>query len=130
MPHWSERYIGRPYSSTNDCAQLAFDVRCEVFGSIPEHLLSLERERTSLTRARQMDTLVHDLGTPTTTPEEGDAVLMLVRGRASHIGIYCSPNGVPSVLHAMKNAKQAVLHRLVDLPRLLLAVEGYYKWPT
>jgi hypothetical protein len=130
MKHWTEPYIGRPYGNGLDCAQLVFDARCEVFGAVPERLRELERAHTQLGRARQMESLVHDLGTITEAPQEGDAVLMLCRGRPSHIGIYATPGGVPSVLHAMKNAGQVVLHRIADLPRLLLSVEGYYKWPT
>lgn len=129
MKHWTERYIGRPYSSQNDCAQLAFDVRCDVFNQIPEELLNLNRAVGQVDKAKQMEYTVHALGIKTDKPQEGDAVLMLVRSRPSHIGIYFERNGIPYVLHAMKNAGQAVVHKICDLPKFMLQVEGYYKWP-
>ena len=127
--HWSESYIGRPYVlGESDCARLICDVRREVFGlPVPEDA-EPARAASMLARYHQMSEGVSDYGVRTETPEEGDAVLMLCRGRASHIGAYCVVDGEPSVLHAMKNAGMAVRHRLRDLPRFLLAVEGFYKW--
>lgn len=65
---------------------------------------------------------------PVDDPKEGDVVLMLCRNRPSHVGVYCDVNGEPSVLHAMENAGMVVLHRIRDLPKVFLSVEGFYKW--
>lgn len=129
MAHWSENYIGRAYvRGEADCARLVCAVRREVFGlPVPEEA-EPERAASLLARYHQMREGIADYGARTDTPQEGDAVLMLCRGRASHIGVYCVVDGEPSVLHAMENAGMAVRHRLRDLPRILLAVEGFYRW--
>jgi len=75
-----------------------------------------------------MSDLVETYGKKTDIPEEGDAVLMMCRGRPSHIGIYCVVNNEPCVLHAMENAGMVVLHRIRELNRVFLTVEGYYAW--
>ena len=129
MAHWSESYIGRPYVlGESDCAHLVCDVRREVFGlPVPEDA-EPERAASLVGRFRQMGDGVAEYGERTDDPHEGDAVLMLCRGRASHIGVFCHVDGDPCVLHAMKNAGMAVRHRIRDLPRYNLNVEGFYKW--
>lgn len=129
MAHWSEAYIGRGYVlGESDCARLVCDVRREVFGlPVPEDA-EPDRAASALQRFKQMSDGVAEYGERVETPQEGDAVLMLCRGRPSHIGAYCVVDGEPSVLHAMQNAGMTVLHRLRDLPRYLLTVEGFYRW--
>lgn len=129
MTHWSEPYIGQPYvHGAADCARLLCQVRREVFGLPVPDDAEVERAASRLGRAAQMTDGVEAFGLPATDPQEGDAVLMLCRGRPSHIGVYCVVGGEPSVLHAMENARMVVLHRLRDLPRVFLAVEGFYRW--
>lgn len=127
--HWTETYIGRPYVlGESDCARLVCDVRREVFGApVPE---DAEPERAASVRSRyqQMQEGVAEYGERTESPVDGDVVLMLCRGRPSHVGTYGLVNGEPHVLHAMQNAGMVVLHRLRDLPRFNLQVEGFYKW--
>lgn len=127
--HWSEKYIGQPYIPNEaDCARLLCRVRREVFVKPVPQEAELERAASRLGRAAQMRDAVDVLGIRTESPSEGDAVLMICRSRPSHIGAYCVVNGEPSVLHAMENAKQVVLHRLRDLHRVNLSVEGFYAW--
>jgi hypothetical protein len=129
MKHWAEHYIGRTYVlGESDCARLVCDVRREVFGLPVPPEAEPDRASSLLGRYHQMSEGVAEFSTPTQTPAEGDVVLMICRGRSSHVGAYCVVNGEPSVLHAMKNAGMTVLHRLRDLPRYLLAVEGFYRW--
>ena len=129
MAHWTETYIGRPYVlGKADCARLVCDVRREVFGlPVPE---DAEPERAaSLTgRFRQMGDGVAEYGERTDEPQDGDVVLMCCRGRPSHVGVFGRVDGEPCVLHAMANAGMTVLHRIRDLPRYNLHVEGFYKW--
>ena len=129
MAHWSEPYIGRPYVlGESDCARLVCDVRREVFGlPVPEEA-EPGRAPSAYGRFQQMRDGVEEYGDPTDDPQDGDSVLMFCRGRDSHIGVYAVVNGEPCVLHAMKNAGMTVLHRLRDLPRYNLHVEGFYKW--
>lgn len=127
--HWSENYIGKPYRLGDaDCAALVCEVQEQEFdGTVPEFVLAM-RENTRLKRVEQLESLAREAVTPTDNPDEGDVVLMLCKGRPSHVGVYCVVDGEPSVLHAMENAKMVVLHRIRDLEKFWLKVEGYYKW--
>ncbi len=129
MAHWTETYIGRPYVlGESDCARLVCDVRREVFGlPVPEEA-EPERAASAYGRFRQMSDGVTEYGERTENPVDGDVVLMLCRGRPSHVGTYGLVNGEPHVLHALKSTGMVVLHRLRDLPRYNLHIEGFYKW--
>lgn len=129
MSHWSEKYIGHQYMvNTSDCARLLSRVRSEQFGLPVPTDIEVERAASRLGRIGQMQDLVNEYGVRTASPKEGDAVLMLSRGRPSHIGVYCIVDGQPSVLHAMENAGMVVLHKIRELNRVFLSVEGYYAW--
>ena len=129
MSHWSEKYIGQEYeTNTADCARLLAKVRSEQFGLPVPSDIEIDRAASRLGRVGQMSDLVDAYGIKTDSPKEGDAVLMVCRGRPSHIGAYCIVNGEPCVLHAMENAGMVVLHRIRELGRVLLSVEGYYTW--
>lgn len=127
MAHWSDQYLGLPYVEFEmDCAALAAKVQKEVFG----HEIKLPQSRPA--GIRDQSNLIADLqadyATPTDNPEDGDGVLMVCRGISGHIGIYCKINGVPWVLHAMKNAGMVCRHKVRDLGKYNLRVDGVYKW--
>lgn len=129
MNHWTERYIGQEYETgTADCARLLARVRHEEFGLPVPSDIEVERAASRLGRVGQMEDLVSEFGVKTESPVDGDAVLMVCRGRPSHIGVFAMVGGEPCVLHAMENAGHVVLHRIRDLSRVLLSVEGYYAW--
>jgi len=131
MAHWSEKYIGKEYvRGSSDCAHTLALVRQEVFGQPVPNEIEIERKASNLGRIGQMIDLVAEYGEKTNDPVEGDAVLMMCRGRPSHIGAYCIVNGEPCVLHAMESAKMVVLHRIRELDRVFISVEGYYKWKS
>lgn len=125
--HWSDKYVGLPYIEVEqDCAALAARVQREAFGR--EIRLPSERCHGLRSLSAQIVSLRDDYGKPTEAPVDGDAVLMIGRGRLSHIGVYCVIDDAPYVLHAMRNAHQVVRHRLRELPNQGLAVEGFYRW--
>lgn len=127
--HWSEQYIGDPYVLGDaDCARLIARVRREVYELPVPSDVEVDRAASRLGRVGQMNDLVAIYGQRTDNPEEGDVVLMMCRGRPSHVGAYCVVDNEPCVLHAMENAGMVVRHRLRDLPKVLLTVEGFYKW--
>jgi len=131
MAHWSEQYIGKEYKiGEADCARLLSSVRREVFCLPVPSDVEVERKASRLQRVGQMTDLVNEYCEKTDTPLEGDIVLMLCRNRPSHIGVYCIVNNEASVLHAMENAKMVVLHRLGDLSKVFLSIEGFYKWKS
>lgn len=129
--HWSTRYLGAPYKLGDaDCAALVCKVRAEVFsGHVPTDT-DVERLQSALGRAGQVQDGVSAFGSKVGQANEGDVVLMMCRGRPSHVGVYCEIEGVPYVLHAMQNAGQVVLHKLDDLPKVQLTVEGFYQWKS
>jgi hypothetical protein len=125
--HWSARYVGETYVvGTNDCAAFAVRVQQQMFGR--DIHLPTARGLGARDWSKQIDALAEDYGIRTDTPVDGDAVLMRCRGHLSHIGIYCLIGNVPHVLHAMKNAGQVCLHRLRDLDKQGLWLEGCYRW--
>lgn len=131
MPHWSEQYIGKEYKAGEaDCARLLSAVRREVFAMPVPSEVEVQRKASRLQRVAQMTDLVGEYCEKTEAPIEGDIVLMLCRNRPSHTGVYCIVNNEPSVLHAMENAKMVVLHRLRDLSKVFLSIEGFYKWKS
>ena len=129
MTHWAEKYIGQPYNRGDaDCAHTLAKIRKEVFGLDVPTDIEVERKASRLGRLGQLVDLVAEYGEPTDNPQEGDAVLMLWKNRHSHIGAYCIVNGEPCVLHAMESAGMVVLHRIRELDRVFMSVEGYYAW--
>lgn len=129
MSHWSAKYIGQPHAThTADCARFLAQVRKEQFGLPVPTDIEVDRAASRLGRVGQMQDLVDEFGQKTENPQEGDAVLMLCRGRPSHIGVYCIVNNEPCVLHSMENAGMVVMHKIRELSRVFLSVEGYYTW--
>lgn len=129
MAHWSEKYIGNPYIHNElDCGNLVTRVRKEVFHLPVPEAMEMKREESLTAKLRQIKNLFTQYGEKTDDPKEGDAVLMYCAGRPGHIGVYCEVNNDKCVLHAMEKAGMVVLHRISDLERYFLKVEGYYKW--
>ena len=127
MSHWSEKYIGRPYiEGQYDCAELAIEVARNEFGLNVE--LLTERAIGLRAQSEQINACQADFADPTDDPKDGDPVLMISRGRFSHIGVLSIIDGERWILHAMKNAGMVVLHQERNLKNINLEIEGYYTW--
>jgi len=111
-----------------DCAKLVSQVRREVFDLPVPSEVEVQRHSSRLGRVGQMSDLIDIYGEPTDDPKEGDVVLMICAGRPSHVGVFCLVNGQKCVLHSMESAGMVVLHKIADLHKFFLKVEGYYKW--
>ena len=118
--HWAEEYVGLAIS---DCAALCERVLSERFGRV----VALPSERGGpFADTALVDQHRDDLAERTDAPIDGDGVLMKSRGRLAHIGLYVAIGGVPHVLHAMPVG--VCLHKLRELPKLHMHVEGFYRW--
>lgn len=136
MGHWSDAYVGRAWVPGQfDCADLAQAVRADVFG----HAIPLPSERTYLglvgaarinAMRDQVRSLKDDFARRIEPGEavEGDAVLLVGRGRPDHIGIVCDIEGARWVLHAAAGPRQVVRTRLRDLGLAGYDIEGFYRW--
>lgn len=126
-PHWSAAYVGLPYVKDEfDCAGLVERVLSEVFGW--ELNLPKERADDLAGLSAQILSVQKDFALPVDPPAEGDGVLMVGRGRINHVGVFCEIGGEGYVLHNMRNAGQVCLHRVRELDRYGLRVEGFYRW--
>lgn len=123
--HWAESYVGIPYSEC-DCAQLCVRVQHQRFKKLLD--IPLIRPSGLHEISDMISNLQDDFATIVAVPEEGDAVLMIGRGRLNHIGIACYIKNQLYVLHAMRSAGMTVLHNIVVLNSIGIDVEGYYKW--
>lgn len=129
MSHWTDSWLTRPLPAGYDCADLVVDVQAAHFDRrvrLPQHAATLR------TRDRQIAELSEGLGRPLDRPpEEGDAVLMRAAGRGRtmghHLGIWCAPGGVPSVLHWLAGIG-VCRHAVEELPARGLEVTGIYAW--
>lgn len=124
--HWTEPYIGRPYvTGEYDCASLVLEIQRDVFGrEVADY-----GERPAL-RSDQHQALVDEAKKRVErveTPQEGDAVQMLVRGTMSHVGVYTNINGEGHVLHNVRRVG-VILTKIRDLPMKPWKLEGFYQW--
>lgn len=126
--HWSTGYIGLRYDAAAglDCGGLAERVQREVFGR-DVRLPSERRPRGPFERSALVRELLADFGQRTDAPADGDAVLLIARGRLQHVGVYCRIGTESWVLHVPEGA-HSVLQRLRDLAGAGYQVEGYYQW--
>lgn len=69
-----------------------------------------------------------EIGVKTDAPTDGDAVVMIARGRLAHVGVYYEQNGVPWVLHNSREARHVVRHRVRELAGNGFNLDGFYKW--
>lgn len=71
-----------------------------------------------------------ELAKPVDVPADGDLVLMRLKGTeiAGHIGTYLHVAHEPHVLHTSLAMGFAALHKIRDLARYGLQLEGYYRW--
>jgi len=127
MAHWSDAYMFRPYVPGEfDCGELARLVLAEVFG---RHIaIPTARGTGPFADSRLVAQCCAEIGERTDRPADGDAVVMIARGRLGHVGVYYEVRGVAWVLHNSREAGQVVRHRIRELPGTGLLLDGFYKW--
>lgn len=119
--HPAERYVGLPYcEQTFDCADLVVLVQRELFGRD----VQLPNGRPRGVRGQLViGELSRGYGVPTDSPQDGDLVLM--GGKAGHVGVYFFLAHEPHVLHVMD---AGTFSQLVPVRELTTRVEGYFRW--
>ena len=136
--HWAEAWLGRPWvAGEHDCADFVAAVLREQFGrtlDLPAHAQSGSGAPTGATVRgwdRQIASLRADYALPTTSPRDGDGVLMVAKGarrlRRYHLGLWAGIGGVAHVLHCQDGAG-SILHPIRDLSLRALELEGIYRW--
>lgn len=131
----AERYVGKPYiEGVFDCADLAAQVQWELFGVVIELPTQRARPHSPRAQARAIAAFAPKVVQQIAAPAHGCGVLMWESAaiesganRQWHIGTAFLQNGEVWVLHSTVQAG-AVLHRLPDLGRFGLHVEGFYQW--
>jgi len=122
-------YTGMHYDrDTFDCADFAIHVARDLFGY--DVTLPSSRPRGKGCEAHLADAS-KAYGIPTTTPEDGDIVLMFDFEDTiapTHVGIYIRIGYASYVLHSAAKLGGSVMTEMHQLSRLGLTVEGFYKW--
>lgn len=128
MAHWTDGYIGREYVEGHyDCAHLLVDVQHNVFNRKVD--IPVERAEHIFLTARKIDEHREHYLEPIAEEQaqDGDVVLMVCRGRLSHIGVLAVIDGIKYVLHNLKSSGNVALHRIRDLDRYALRLDGFYR---
>ena len=124
--HWSDKYLGLEFvPGTFDCVSLVEKVRREVFNQ--NIAMPSERENSPFWRNSTIRSNMERFVAPTKNPVDGDAVLLLVRGRIQHVGIYCLIQGEAWVLHIIEKMASHRI-RVRELVSRGYRIEGYYRW--
>lgn len=123
-------YVGREYrAGLYDCAHLAADVQRELFGrqiALPGH-----HPMGNAGQRRVINELRDDLAIKVPVRFDGCAALLFEPGAFAptwHIGTVADHRGEPWILHNSEKLGGAHIHRLRDLQRWGMTLEGWYAW--
>lgn len=129
MAHWSEKYVGMDYVHDEfDCVHLLQLVQQNEFERTID--IPVERDNNVFALSSQID--FHKAEYLETVKQheatEGDVVLMLAKGRLNHTGVLCKINNTNYVLHNLRNIRAVALHRVRELEKYGLKLEGIYRF--
>lgn len=128
----AQAYVGVPYLDGEfDCADLAAKVQWEMFGRLIRLPTHRRRPVGAMGQAREIRAFREDLADRIDAAVTGCGVLMYEpgdRGQIWHIGTAFVDVDVVWVLHNSHKLGSAHLHRLTDLIRFGLRLEGFYAW--
>lgn len=127
-----ESYVGTPYVLGQfDCMDLARQVLREVFGldvPLPDHR---HRPLGAAGQRREIEAMRDDLAVRIDVPFTGCGALLFEPCKDTtlwHIGVVALHGGDIWILHNSAKLGSAHLHRLTDLQRWGLHLEGWYAW--
>jgi cell wall-associated NlpC family hydrolase len=122
--HPAERFVGLAYSEDFDCADFVAHVLRELHG---KHLHIPNGRPRGHAGQLALGELSRQYVDETTTPTDGDVVLMKRRAGVSHVGLYYFIGGEAWVLHSNETSAMSVLHRVSDLPMWGARIVGVYR---
>jgi len=129
MAHWTEKYVGKPYIKNEyDCTHLVLQVLQNEFGFT--HELPTERVDSPFGLSALIDRYKEELAVKLDKPQEGAVVLLKCRGRINHIGIYTVINRVKYIIHNLKPTGCVCIHKLREMKKYGMEVEGFYTFQT
>lgn len=125
MPHWSDAYLDIPHAQL-DCGELVERVLREQFG---RDVTFPRKQRPGLIhRSGLITDHADEFATRIGLPVDGCGVLMIVRGRLAHIGLYCDIDGTGHVLHSDSLFGASVRLPLFRMQPPRYRIEGFYAW--
>lgn len=127
-----QSYVGTPYQpGIFDCADLARLVMQDVFGRSIALPLHRQRPLGVAGQRRAIASLRDEIAIRVDVPFTGCGVLLCETAPPSalwHIGVVALRGGETWVLHNSHKLGSAHLHRLSDLHRWGMHLDGYYAW--
>ena len=129
MAHWTDDYVGNEYVvGQYDCLSLVVDISRNVFNQKIDD--TEERADRLPDMSEQIRTRIENYVHPIDAIDavDGDVLLMKCKGRLNHTGIFTVINNVKYVIHNLRNIKSVAIHRLRDLKKYNMEVEGYYRF--
>ena len=132
MKHWSEKYIGRPWTPEFDCVGLVATVLEEQFNQTLALPVGLDWKRLGFAGAvHHFETFAAPL--PGSAAMEPDGVLLKVQGNrlslGHHIGVLVNQGPKRFLLHNMERVG-VLLQPLRTVGRVNLEISGFYRWRT
>lgn len=125
---WTDKYVGIPYNlETTNCGWLVSTVLKEEFDR--DITVPSEADEHFIRRSIQVSDTLHSQFEKVELKDakDGDIVLMKVRGRLSHVGIFVKIGSTKYVLHTTKGS-QSVLQTFKSIEQqTTMSIEGIYQ---
>lgn len=124
-----QEYVGRVYRADYNCAHLVRDVQADLFSRVIE--LPSTMPAGVAGQRRVINGLRDALAIKVAARFDGCAALLYEPGIFApiwHIGTVADHRGEPWILHNSEKLGSANLHRLSDLQRWGMTLEGWYAW--
>ena len=131
--HWSSKYLGRQYDAAAfNCMDLVREVTKEIKGKdVPRFTRHYVMDSHDVVTEADAQFLFQEWASPVNDPEEGDVVLMRIRGKARnigyHAGIFVPGPQIAHVLHCLKEYNTC-MSNIAKLDPFNLCLVGYYRW--
>ncbi len=129
--HWSEKYIGTPFSKKKNCAWFVNFVLKNEFNNSVDFPFIDDTKRL-IDESILINKLISDYGDEINSDDlqDGDGVLMRYTASQNwHLGIFFKDSsGKNKVLHNDSQFGSSIAHRFIDLSFAGIIVVGYYRF--